>query len=409
MTPGRIPRLAAWLVVALCGALIAGTGALQMLGLSEQSARDPSGFSGWGGWVFRLAFLAFAVVGRLIGARAPGNLLAPLFLATGFLGLLGDFCYQYADRGLYGSGAPLPGGATAAVLQNAASAPTIGTLGLALLLFPDGRLPTRRIRWAALVPAVGIVSVMAGYALQPGPIEFFEEADNPWGVAALDTPADVAVVAGWVLMPLGVVLGGIVTVRRFRRSTGLARQQLKWVALAGVAAGLLLLANAATWLVDADGLTDLRNALIAVGMAVFPSAVGVAILRYRLYDVDVVINRTIVYSGLTAALATTYLSVVLVLQVALQPVTDSSDLAVAGSTLLVAALFRPVRARIQAAVDRRFYRSRYDAARIVAAFTADLRDQVDLDTLARQLVEVASSTVHPVHASVWLRDEGDDA
>ncbi len=401
MTPRRTSRLAAWLVVGLCGVLIAGSGGLQVVGLSVHSARDPSGFSGWGGWVFRLAFLAFAVVGRLIGSRAPGNQVGPLFLATGLLGLLGDFCYQYADLGLYGSGARLPGSATAAVLQNAASATTIGTLSLALLLFPDGRLHTRRIRWAASVPVAGIALVMSGYAVRPGPIEFFEDADNPWGVPALDTAAIAAIILGWLLMPLGMVLGGIVTVRRFRASTGLARQQLKWVALAGIAAGLLLLANLATWFVDADGLADLRNALIAFGMAVFPAAVGVAILRYQLYDVDVVINRTIVYSVLTAALAATYLSVVLVLQLALRPVTRSSDVAVAGSTLAVAALFRPARAGIQRVVDRRFYRSRYDATQTLAQFTVQLRDQIDADALADDICRVVDQTVQPTHVSLW--------
>jgi hypothetical protein len=245
---------------------------------------------------------------------------------------------------------------------------------------------------------------MCGYAVQPGPIEFFEETDNPWGVPALDVPAKVAVIVGWLLTPLGVVLGGIVNARRFRRSTGLARQQLKWVALAGAAAGTLLLANLATWFVDPSGLADLRNALIAIGMAVFPTAVGIAILRYRLYDVDVVINRALVYSGLTATLATTYLSVVLLLQAALQPVTETSDLAVAGSTLLVAALFRPVRARIQGAVDRRYYRRRYDAEKTLATFANGLRDQVDLEALCGQLLDVASETVQPQHASLWLRE-----
>ena len=399
----RLPQLVAWLVLGLCGLLVVGTAILQSGGLSAESADDAAGFNGWGGWVFRLSFVACAAVGRVIVSRAPGNSIGPLFLVTGLLGLAGDFAYQYADHGLYRSGDPLPGSHTAAVTQNV-SAAVIGTLGLALLLFPDGRLPSRGVRWAAAIPLVGMTSVMLGYALMPGPIEFFEEADNPWGVAALEAPAVILVLLGWVLMPLGVVVGGIVTVKRFRRSTGLARQQLKWVALAGVAAGALLLANLASWFIDDTGLSNLRNALIGLGLAVFPVAVGIAILRYQLYDVDVVINRTLVYSGLTASLAATYLVVVLLLQTALSPLTQSSDLAVAGSTLLVAALFRPARSRIQAAVDRRFYRSRYDAARILATFTSGLRDQVDLETLSRQLLTVTSETVHPEHASLWLRE-----
>ena len=299
-----------------------GIAILQGGGLSAGSADDAAGFNGWGGWVFRLSFVACAAVGRVIVSRAPGNSIGPLFLATGLLGLVGDFAYQYADQGLYRSGDPLPGSHAAAVTQNV-SAAVIGTLGLALLLFPDGRLPSRGLRWAAAIPIVGMTSVMLGYALMPGPIEFFEEADNPWGVAALEVPAVVLVLLGWVLMPLGVVVGGIVTVKRFRRSTGLARQQLKWVALAGVAAGALLLANLASWFIDDTALANLRNALIGLGLAVFPVAVGIAILRYQLYDVDVVINRTLVYSGLTASLAATYLVVVLLLQAALRPLTEA--------------------------------------------------------------------------------------
>ena len=400
---GRLAGLAAWLVLGLCGLLVVAIMFLQSGGLSAESADDAAGFNGWGGWVFRLSFVACAAVGRLIVSRAPGNAIGPLFLATGLLGLVGDVAYQYADLGIHRSETPLPGSHAAAVVQNL-SAAIIGTLGLALLLFPDGRLQSRGLRLAASVPVLGIACVMCGYAVMPGPIEFFEEVDNPWGVAPLEGPAVALALLGWVLMPLGVVIGGIVTVRRLRRSTGLARQQLTWVALAGATAGVLLLANLATWFIDDSGLSNLRNALIGIGMAVFPAAVGVAILRYRLYDVDVVVNRTLVYAGLTVALGATYLTVVLLLQAALRPVTETSDLAVAGSTLLVAALFRPVRARIQATVDRRFYRRRYDAAQTLAAFADGLRDQVDLESLSRQLLDVASETVQPQQASLWLRE-----
>jgi hypothetical protein len=401
---GWLPRTAGWSVVGLCWIAIVGVAALQGLGPRIEDGHDPSGLNGPGGWVLRFGFLACAVVGGLIVSRAPGNSIGPLFLFTGVLGLVGDFCYQYADHGLYASSGTLPGSAAAAVLQNVAAPPTIGALGVTLLLFPDGRLPTRQVRWAAAVPAAGAVSIMLGYAVHPGPVEFFEVARNPWGVPALLHAAETLEVLGWLLMPLGVLLGGIVTVKRFRGSTGLAREQLKWVALAGTVAGVLLLANLGSWLLDLKNVDEVRTALIGVAMAVFPVAVGIAILRYQLYDVDVVINRAIVYSVLTAALAATYLAVVLLLQVALRPLTDSSDLAVAGSTLLVAALFRPARASIQAAVDRRFFRSRYDAALTLATFTAGLRDQVDLDTLAEQLVDVAFETVQPVHANVWLRE-----
>ena len=167
---GRVCWLAPRVVVGLCVLLVLGTAVLQTAGLSAEAAGADSGYTGWGDWVFRLAFLAYVVVGRLVVSRAHGNSIGPLFLATGFLGLVGDFSYRYADVSLSAPDGPLLGGAAAAVVQNVAGPPTIGALGLALLLFPDGRLPSRGVRWAAAVPALGVASVMLGYAVVPGPI-----------------------------------------------------------------------------------------------------------------------------------------------------------------------------------------------------------------------------------------------
>ncbi|HYO39765.1 MAG TPA: hypothetical protein VER39_08920 [Nocardioidaceae bacterium] len=402
MTSGRPSRVAAWLVVGLCVMLIVATVVLQVVGPRAVAGHQPAGLTGPASWILVLAYLAYAVVGALIVSRAPGNGIGPLFLGSGLLGLLGELSYQYADQGLHASSGVLPGAAEAAVLQNVASPPTIGALGLALLLFPDGRLPTRRLRCAGGLALLGMASIMIGYAVQPGPIEFFRGTRNPWGVASLDMVAGALVLIGWALMPLGVLLGGAATVRRFRRSTGLARQQLKWVAFAGAVAGVLFLANLASWLVDLSSIDGLRDALLCVAMASFPAAVGIAILRYRLYDIDVFVNRALVYGSLTVLLAASYIGGVLVLQLALRPLTRSSDLAVAGSTLAVAALFRPARERIRGLVDRRFYRSRYDATRTLAQFTAHLRDQLDADALADDICRVVEDTVQPTHVTLWV-------
>jgi len=203
-----------------------------------------------------------------------------------------------------------------------------------------------------------------------------------------------------------LLIGLIALAVRLRRTAGVERLQMKW-----------LVWSAAVWVAATPGLIvlgergDGRVAGVLVGDLIFsllivliPIAVGVAILRYRLYDIDVVINRTLVYGSLTAALAAAYLGMVLVLQLALNPVTEQSDLAVAASTLAVAALFRPLRSRIQQVVDRRFYRSRYDAARTLEGFSVRLRDELDLETLGTDLRRVVHGTVQPAHVSLWLRE-----
>jgi len=262
------------------------------------------------------------------------------------------------------------------------------------LLFPTGRPQStswRVVLWIAL--AAGAV-MWFGTAFVPGPVEGYPAVVNPVGI---DSP--IIAWLGWVgfgvLVPTTLAAIASVVIR-FRRSTGIERQQLKWVAMA---AAFLPFAFIGAGPND----NALGFAILLSGLLLVAVAVAVAMLRYRLYDIDVVINRTLVYGALSGTLAATYLASVLMLQFVLRPWTETSELAVAGSTLAVAGLFRPARARIQAVVDRRFYRSRYDAAQTLDAFTSGLRDQVDLDTVGRELLEVARRTVQPTHASLWLR------
>jgi hypothetical protein len=252
---------------------------------------------------------------------------------------------------------------------------------------------------------VGILTL----ALAPGHLAVSASVDNPLGVRGtarqvLEALADVLPYA--IVTILLLVIASLIL--RFRRSRGAQRLQLKWFTYAALLPlTALALAGIGEWLLP-GGPGEIVG---AIGWTVFlatsafgiPIATGIAILRYRLYDIDVVINRTLVYGSLTAALAVVYLGGVLVLQVLLDPGTGVSDLAVAGSTLLVAALVRPARSRIQAAVDRRFFRRRYDAAQALDGFTSRLRHEVDTDAVSADLRSVVRDTVAPAHSSVWLR------
>jgi hypothetical protein len=204
---------------------------------------------------------------------------------------------------------------------------------------------------------------------------------------------------GWMFMGASVGLAAAATPIRLARARGLERAQLKWLALATAITGVAVVSDVVSYFVAATGIGELRDVVLALGFAVFPLAAGAAILRYRLFDIDVVINRALVYTVLTATLGGAYLVLVLLVGLAV----GESGFAVAVSTLAVAALFRPARARIQAAVDRRFYRRRYDAARTLEAFGGRLRDEIDLEALGEDLRGVVSDTVQPAHVSLWLR------
>jgi hypothetical protein len=260
---------------------------------------------------------------------------------------------------------------------------------------------------------VTIVVVTIAITFLPGTLEEGPQPDmaNPLGFQPTQPIFTVLLTIFLPLLPLCIVASAAALILRFRRSQGTERLQLKWLATAGaVVAVLYLLTMVSVGLAELTSLIDERagwlTALQSASILTFlllPAAIGVAILRHRLYDIDLVINRALVYGTLTATLASTYLGSVLLLQLLLDPLTSQSDLAVAGSTLAVAALFRPARARIQGSVDRRFYRSRYDAARTLDAFAASLRHQLDLDAVGTDLRTAVTDTVQPAHVSLWLR------
>jgi hypothetical protein len=274
---------------------------------------------------------------------------------------------------------------------------------LLLLLFPDGHLPSPRWRPGAWLTVVALVVLLVALALQPGKIEGTDIV-NPLGLPAPKL-VDAVLAATAVVLVICTVVCCISLVVRFRGAEAEQRQQLKWLAWS---VPIVLTFVVASMLVQSGHhatarQVDIGNALTALGLSVVPIAIACAILRSRLYDIDLVINRTLVYATLTLTLAVVYLSSVLLLRLAIEPLTGRSDLAVAASTLAVAALFRPLRTRIQTVVDRRFYRRRYDAVLTLQSFTGRLRQEIDLESVCAELRAVVADTMHPDSVSLWLR------
>ena len=350
-------------------------------------------------------FLAFSTVGALIGLRQPGNSVGWLFCAVGGSALLGGASERYAHLVLREQPGSLAGGAAAWLAGWLLGPSLIGLIAVVLLIFPTGQLPSGRwrpFRWASLA---GLALAFAS-SFRPGMVENISfAAENPFGVrAAADVVFETLKSASFALM-VGATASGVVALAlRLTRARGDERQQLKWFAYAGALFCGLFIVGPIIWSVPSLEGSLLWPVLFLAGMGALPISVGIAILRYRLYDIDALINRTLVYGAVVAALVATYFAAVVAIQAVLRPFTSGSELAVAGSTLLVVALFQPLRRRVQDAVDRRFYRSRYDAARTLDAFAMRLRDEVDLDSVRADLLDVVRETVRPAHASVWLRE-----
>jgi hypothetical protein len=352
-----------------------------------------------------LLALAFSVVGAIIASRQPRNAIGWLFCSVGVTIGLSSFAGDYAEFWLasgFGMGAL---GETAAWFSSwswtlLVFVPT----SFLLLLFPDGRLPSPRWRPVAWCAALGLIGFLSGYTLEPGPLEDFPRMMNPYGVDSLIL--DAVAIAGAILASASMVASAISLIVRMRRAGRAERQQIKWLAYGGaVVVGAVFVGGViSVW----SG--DVGIALISLGLLGVPIFTGVAIARYRLYDIDIVINRTLVYGSLTALLVALYFSAIVVLQRLFVVFTgEKSTLVVVASTLVIAALFNPLRRRVQGFVDRRFYRRKYDAVKTLAAFNTRLRDETELETLSRDVVGVVRETMQPAHVSLWLRsDPADD-
>ena len=350
---------------------------------------------------FLLGFAAFMAVGAVIVAHRPGNAVGWIFSAIGLLTATGMLAGEYAARADLGRPGALPGGVLAAWYMSWFWFPTLAlVLVFTLLLFPSGRLLSARWRPVAVVAAAATVGITALSALTPTLVDENYVVRNPIGLAGVQDPEQTAV--GTVLFGLLLICmcaAALSLVLRFRRSQGVERQQLKWFTYAGA---LMVLFGLVPELLPATA--KVSDALWGLGAVLVPVAAGIAILRYRLYEIDRLINRTLVYAALTALLGAVYAGVVLVLGQLFGGVgAEPPSWVVAGATLAVAALFQPARRRIQQAVDRRFNRRRYNAAKTIEAFSARLREEIDLDTLSAELLAVVDQTMEPTRLSLWLR------
>jgi hypothetical protein len=347
-----------------------------------------------------VALLAFPIVGAVVVSRHPSNSIGWLFCAAGIPFAVSGVAYGWGVYGLFAEPGGLPGADWGAWLGSWLFAPSLFAVpALLFLLFPDGKLPSRRWRPVLWLIMAGVGAMIVGSALMPGRLTEppFKGIENPAGVEAAGAVIEALGFAGFMALFVGILAGALALVARFRRARGDERQQLKWFAAAGAAFALVCAIAISPWFQSSDTIGQL---MILLAFAAIPIAAGVAILKYRLYEIDRVINRALVYGALTATLGAGYLGCVLLAQ---QVIGARSEIAVAVSTLAMAALFGPARTRIQDAVNRRFYRRRYDAARTLEAFGARLRDEVELDLVAADLRAVARETVQPAHVSLWLR------
>jgi hypothetical protein len=392
---GRRWAALAWggwvLVVAGLGATLWLDGRLRGIGRPDLVSIDGDAVP------YLLAMTSAASVGAVLASRRPRHPVGWLLLAIAVSVIALGTSDPYAAYGVLARPGSLPGARWAAFYVDSSWIVLLTLLGFVLLLTPTGSLPSPRWRWWAwLVVAAAVVAL----TVHTAPLDPPYQAVDPGPVLVTGGPLAPLVRAATVLVLVSLLVAAGSLVVRFRRARGLERQQLRWVSAAAAMAGLAVAFTLVTWATLGPAAQPLWGWAQAIYITLLPLAIGASILRYRLYDLDRIISRTLAWALLTVLLGLGYAAVVLV---AGRLLPRGSSLAVAAATLAVAAAFQPARRRIQAAVDRRFNRHRYDAARTIDAFSARLRGQVDLDTLSAELLAVADQTMQPTTASLWLR------
>ena len=398
----------AWCLWLLCVALISFALLFYFLASPTPATDTPPALTAF----LRALSLAFPTVGALVASRRPENPIGWIFCGTGLLYGVQAFASGYADYALLGYTGSLPGGDLMDWISRWIGVPVLPLAGVLLvLLFPNGKLLSRKWQPVVWMAACGSAMLALGAALDPGSLFFQPTFDNPLGFGgdigklgpseSIDAGGvvEILVRVGFFFVLVSWLFAVAAMITRMDQARGAERQQLKWFVYTVV---LLVVGFLAALLGFGQ-----HSVAWNLGIAAFnflPIAAGIAILRYRLYDIDVVINRTLVYGVLTAALALVYVGSIVLFQGLFHALTgETSQLAVVASTLAIAALFVPLRRRVQAFIDRRFYRRKYDVAKTLQAFNIRLRDDVDLDSVADDLVEVVRETMQPAHVSLWLR------
>jgi len=357
----------------------------------------PSKFEEWGFPGFQgVAAIVFTITGTLIALRHKANLIGWLLFGAGALSAFQFLAHYYVVHAIVNGSRVDSLVAVALWFEDWIWISIVGAVGaFTLLLFPTGELPSARWRPVVWIAIASIVAASIGFMLMP--------TGNAVGTTVDTSPLISMLSASGMVVLTGCMAASIASlIGRYWRAAGIERLQLKWLALAGAILIVVWVVYFANFTVTGDEATF--SAVPAVAVLMVPTAIGVAILRHRLLDIDLLINRALVYSILSVTLAMTYVLSVLALQAVLGPLlAGGGTLAVAASTLAVAWLFQPARRRIQATVDRRFYRSNYDGQRTLERFGARLRDEIDLDALSSELVSAAHETMRPMSTAVWLR------
>lgn len=356
----------------------------------------------WWSVLIPAAAPVYATVGLLIATRKPRNPIGWLALGLSILISLQDLAWQYSRRANLVDPGQWPGGEIVAWLAGWFSLLLLPPLPFTLMLlyYPAGKLASPRWRWISRLAIFSIVASTAITIIQPSLMDGMPAYADSWKLMPLTTLRVLQLGA-----QISIVAAALSVVARYRQATGIERQQVKWLAYVSVIVGVSFAGGLIAWMFEDGFYTGSAIFTFAIlGMAVgIPITMGIAILKQRLYEIDVIINRTLVYGALTAVLAAVYVSIVFCFQRVLHHVIGpQSSLAIVTSTIAIVALFAPLRNRIQNLIDRRFYRSKYDAEKTLAAFSKRLRSEVDLDRLTAGLMAVVDEAVHPSHVSLWM-------